>query len=49
MNSILITGGAGFLGTILANELGRDPENKITIIDDLSSGQRAMFHHPVTL
>jgi len=41
MNSILITGGAGFLGTILANELGRDPENKITIIDDLSSGQRA--------
>ncbi|WP_299021910.1 NAD-dependent epimerase/dehydratase family protein [uncultured Photobacterium sp.] len=40
MNSILITGGAGFLGTILANELGRDPENKITIIDDLSSGQK---------
>lgn len=35
-NSILITGGAGFIGSSLANKLL--PDNKITIIDDLSMG-----------
>lgn len=35
-NNILITGGAGFIGSSLANMLL--PTNKITVIDDLSMG-----------
>ncbi|MEY8442729.1 NAD-dependent epimerase/dehydratase family protein [Lactococcus ileimucosae] len=35
-NNILITGGAGFIGSSLANRLL--PNNKVTIIDDLSMG-----------
>lgn len=35
-NSILITGGAGFIGSSLANKLL--PDNKIVVIDDLSMG-----------
>lgn len=35
-NNILITGGAGFIGSSLANRLL--PTNRITIIDDLSMG-----------
>jgi len=35
---VLITGGAGFLGSFLAERLAR--RNKVTILDDLSSGRR---------
>ncbi len=35
-NNILITGGAGFIGSSLANKLL--PNNKVTVIDDLSMG-----------
>ncbi len=34
MDTILITGGAGFIGSTLANYLGK--ENKIVVVDDLS-------------
>ncbi|MGX7174146.1 NAD-dependent epimerase/dehydratase family protein [Enterococcus ratti] len=37
MEKILITGGAGFIGSTLANYLGK--ENKIITIDDLSMGK----------
>lgn len=35
---ILITGGAGFIGSNLANHLA--PENEVVVIDDLSMGKR---------
>lgn len=37
MNNYLITGGAGFIGSTLANHLSK--ENLVTIIDDLSMGK----------
>lgn len=37
MNKILITGGAGFIGSTLANKLSID--NEVIVIDDLSMGQ----------
>ncbi|MBI2139401.1 ADP-glyceromanno-heptose 6-epimerase [Candidatus Woesearchaeota archaeon] len=37
--NLLITGGAGFIGSNLALELQKNPENNITIIDNLSSGK----------
>ncbi|MBN2070245.1 MAG: NAD-dependent epimerase/dehydratase family protein [Candidatus Krumholzibacteriota bacterium] len=39
MNRIMITGGAGFIGYFLAERLSRDPENEITVIDNLLRGQ----------
>ena len=33
-----ITGGAGFIGSNLADELAKDPENQITIYDNMSTG-----------
>ena len=36
--NILITGGAGFVGSNLARILGRNKKHKITIIDNLSKG-----------
>ena len=36
---ILITGGAGFVGSHLANRLART-NNKIYVVDDLSSGKK---------
>ncbi len=35
---ILITGGAGFIGSCLAEKLIADPDNFVVIVDDLSSG-----------
>lgn len=35
---ILITGGAGFIGSCLAEKLISDPDNFVVIVDDLSSG-----------
>ena len=36
---ILITGGAGNVGASLARGLLRDPDNAVTVIDDLSTGE----------
>ena len=38
MNKILITGGAGFVGSYLAERLSENPENHIVIVDDLTTG-----------
>ncbi len=38
MSKILITGGAGFIGFFLARRLAEKPENRITLIDNLSRG-----------
>ncbi|MBW6478437.1 MAG: NAD-dependent epimerase/dehydratase family protein [Bacteroidales bacterium] len=35
---ILLTGGAGFIGSCLAQKLISDPENFVVIVDDLSTG-----------
>lgn len=37
---ILITGGAGFIGSHLANKLLLDPTNEILIVDNLTTGRR---------
>ena len=39
MRRILITGGAGFVGSCLAEKLIQDPENYVVIVDDLSTGE----------
>lgn len=38
VDKILITGGAGFIGSTMANHLG--DHNDIVVIDDLSMGNR---------
>lgn len=38
MNKVLITGGAGFIGSNLAKALVKD-ENEVVVVDDLSMGQ----------
>jgi UDP-glucuronate decarboxylase len=38
MNKILITGGAGFVGSALAEKLIENPLNYVVIVDDLSTG-----------
>ena len=38
MKKILVTGGAGFIASSLAERLAADPENHIVIVDDLSTG-----------
>ncbi len=37
---ILITGGAGFIGSCLAEKLISDPENFVVLVDDLSTGEK---------
>jgi len=41
MRKILITGGAGFVGSCLAEKLILDPENYVVIVDNLSTGELA--------
>jgi UDP-glucose 4-epimerase len=43
---ILITGGAGFLGSALANRLVKDG-HAVRVLDDLSSGDRTVLHPAV--
>ena len=38
MRKILVTGGAGFVGSRLAEKLISDPDNYVIIVDDLSTG-----------
>src|SRR5688572_17711979 len=42
---ILITGGAGFIGSYLTELLLQDPGNSVTIIDDLSTGSYQNIQH----
>ena len=39
MDNILITGGAGFIGSSLLSKLSREDYN-ITVVDDLSTGNK---------
>jgi UDP-glucose 4-epimerase len=39
MISILVTGGAGFVGSALAEKLANDPKNQVVIVDNLLTGQ----------
>jgi len=39
MKKILVTGGAGFIGTVVTEILSHDDNNLIHIVDDLSSGK----------
>ena len=38
MNKILVTGGAGFIGSALAEKLIANPDNYVVIVDNLSTG-----------
>lgn len=40
MSSVIVTGGAGFIGSHLVDELIRKTNYKVIVIDDLSSGKR---------
>lgn len=48
---ILITGGAGFIGSSLAERLARDPDNYVVIVDNLLTGTHSKVpksvHHNV--
>lgn len=37
-NKILVTGGAGFIGSAVAEKLAKDPENYVVIVDNLLTG-----------
>lgn len=39
-NSSLVTGGAGFMGAHVVNELLRDDDHKVVVLDDISGGFR---------
>jgi UDP-glucose 4-epimerase len=39
MKKILVTGGAGFIGSALAEKLAEDSNNSLVIVDDLSTGE----------
>lgn len=38
MNKILVTGGAGFIGSSMAEKLATDKNNHVVIVDDLTTG-----------
>lgn len=35
---ILVTGGAGFIGSAMVERLARDPDNRVTVVDNLLTG-----------
>lgn len=43
---ILVTGGAGFLGTNLICKLTQDPDNEVIVLDDFSTGFRRRKYWP---
>ena len=45
MKKILITGGAGFIASALAEKLAEDEENHLVIVDDLSTGTLEKIPH----
>ncbi len=45
MTRILITGGAGFIGSVLAEKLISNKENYVVIVDDLSTGSQDKLPH----
>lgn len=46
MRKILVTGGAGFVGSRLAEKLISDPDNYVIIVDDLSTGSISKLPTP---
>ena len=40
MSRILVTGGAGFIGSSLVEKLAQNPENHVVVVDNLSTGHR---------
>jgi len=47
MTSILVTGGAGFVGSALAEKLASNPQNHVVIVDNLITGSLKKLPHPI--
>ncbi len=47
MRKILVTGGAGFIGSALAEKLAEDPDNYVVIVDNLLTGFTRKLPRPV--
>lgn len=45
MRKILITGGAGFIGSALADKLVNDPDNYVVVVDNYLTGRPQNLHH----
>ena len=44
MNKVIVTGGAGFIGSNLVKRLLKDGAEEILIIDDFSTGKKENLH-----
>ena len=44
MNKVIVTGGAGFIGSNLVERLLKDGAEEILIIDDFSTGKKENLH-----